>query len=117
MDEWIVAYDEEFYVEVLTYPVGVQTKLAAMALVLARFGPQLGRPKVDTLDKSKHPNMKELRFKVGKQAWRVAFAFDPKRKAILLAAGDKQGVGEDSFYRELIRVADKRFEKHLARLK
>jgi hypothetical protein len=49
--------------------------------------------------------------------WRVAFAFDPKRKAILLVAGDKSGVSERRFYRELIRKADDRFDTHLARLK
>lgn len=46
----------------------------------------------------------------------MAFAFDPKRKAILLAAGDKSGGSEKRFYRELIRKADDRFETHLARL-
>jgi hypothetical protein len=47
----------------------------------------------------------------------VAFAFDPKRKAILLVAGDKSGVSERRFYRELIRKADDRFDTYLARLK
>ena len=45
------------------------------------------------------------------------FAFDTKRKAILLVAGDKSGVGEKKFYRELIRKADERFNAHLTRLK
>ena len=50
--------------------------------------------------------------------WRVVFAFDTKRKAILLVAGDKSGVSEKRFYRRrLIRKADDRFEAHLARLK
>ena len=62
-------------------------------------------------------NMKELRFKVARQAWRIAFAFDPKRKAILLAGGDKQGVNQVGFYKALIKVADERFDRHLARSK
>ncbi len=49
--------------------------------------------------------------------WRVAFAFDPKRRAILLVARDKSGGSEKRFYRELIRKADERFDAHLARLK
>ena len=65
-----------------------------MAKVLEMFGPQRGRPLVDSLKGSRHGNMKELRFKVGKEAWRVAVAFDPERKAILLAGGDKQGISE-----------------------
>ncbi len=61
--------------------------------------------------------MKELRFSAADGVWRVAFAFDPRRKAILLVAGDKSGRGERIFYRELIRRADGRFDAHLARLK
>jgi len=61
--------------------------------------------------------MKELRFSAAGAEWMVAFAFDTKRKAILLIAGDKSGVGEKRFYRELIRKADDRFDAHLARLK
>ena len=61
--------------------------------------------------------MKELRFSATDGRWRVAFAFDPKRKAVLLAAGDKSGVSEKRFYRTLIQKADERFDAHLARLK
>ena len=61
--------------------------------------------------------MKELRFSAADGEWRVAFAFDTKRKAILLVAGDKSGVSEKQFYRALIRRADERFNAHLARLK
>ena len=59
----------------------------------------------------------ELRFSAADGEWRVVFAFDTKRKAILLVAGDKSGVSEKRFYRRLIRKADDRFEAHLARLK
>jgi hypothetical protein len=40
-------------------------------------GPNLGRPHVDTLEGSSHPNMKELRFNADGGVWRFAFAFDP----------------------------------------
>jgi len=95
----------------------VQTEILALSLVLEEFGPQLGRPRVDTLNGSRHANMKELRFSAADGEWRVAFAFDPKRRAILLVAGDKSGGSEKRFYRELIRKADSRFDTHLARLK
>jgi hypothetical protein len=49
--------------------------------------------------------------------WRVAFAFDPRRQAILLVAGDKSGGGEKRFYRNLITKADERFDGHLDRLR
>jgi hypothetical protein len=60
--------------------------------------------------------MKE-RFATADGEWRVAFAFDTKRRAILLVAGDKSGVSAKRFYRELVRKADDRFEAHLGRLK
>ena len=66
---------------------------------------------------TRHANMKELRFSAADGEWRVAFAFDPKRKAILLVAGDKSGVSEKKFYRRLIAKADERFDAHLNRLR
>jgi hypothetical protein len=92
-------------------------EILALTRFLQQFGPHLGRPRVDTLNGSRYPNMKELRFTAADGQWRVAFAFDTKRKAILLVAGDKSGVSEKRFYRELIRKADERFDTHLDRLK
>ena len=89
----------------------------AQAHVVETFGPTIGRPRVDTLKGSKHANMKELRFDADDGVWRVAFAFDPERNAILLAAGDKSGQSEKAFYRRLIAKADKRFDAHLEHLK
>ena len=80
--------------------------------MLARLGPSLGRPQVDTLSGSRHANMREMRFDAG-GVWRVAFAFDPERAAILLVAGDKSGVSQRRFYRTLIDRADRRFDDHL----
>ncbi len=94
----------------------VQTEILALSRLFQRFGPQLGRPRVDTLNGSRHANMKELRFTAADGEWRVAFAFDTKRKAILLVAGDKSGASERRFYRQMIRKADQRFDSHLARL-
>jgi hypothetical protein len=88
----------------------------AAARVLAEYGPQLGRPYVDTLKRSKHANMKELRFDAAGGVWRVAFAFDPRRQRILLVAGDKSGVSQGRFYGQLLAKADQRFTAHLRRL-
>jgi hypothetical protein len=78
--------------------------ILALSLVLAKFGPQLGRPRVDTLKGSRHVNIKELRFSAADGEWRVAFAFDPGRRAILLVAGDKSGGSEKRFYRVWVRT-------------
>jgi hypothetical protein len=107
---------DEFRPEFDALGQDVRREILALARVLQEFGPQLGRPRVDTLKGSRYANMKELRFSAADGEWRVAFAFDPKRKAILLVAGDKSGGSETRFYRELIRKADKRFGAHLTRI-
>ena len=114
---WAVEIGDEFEPEFDALHEDVQLEILALSRLLQKFGPQLGRPRVDTLNGSRHANMKELRFSAADGQWRVAFAFDPKRKAILLVAGDKSGVVGKRFYRELIRRADARFDAHLARLK
>jgi hypothetical protein len=113
---WQVEIGDEFKPEFVKLHEGVRTEILALARLLQQFGPQLGRPRVDTLNGSRHANMKELRFSAAGGEWRVAFAFDPRRNAILLIAGDKSGSGEKRFYRELLRKADNRFDAHLARL-
>jgi hypothetical protein len=113
--KWAVELADEFTPEFDALAQNVRREILALARVLQEFGPQLGRPRVDTLKGSRHANMKELRFGAADGEWRVAFAFDPRRKAILLVAGDKSGGSEKRFYRELIRKADERFDAHLAR--
>ncbi len=90
----MVAIGVEFEPELAGYDEDVQTEILALARLLQQFGPQLGRPRVDTLNGSRHANMKELRFSAADGEWRVAFAFDKKRKAVLLVAGDKSGTTE-----------------------
>lgn len=114
---WLVEIGDEFDPEFDALHPDVRTEILALARLLQKFGPQLRRPRVDTLNGSRHANMKELRFSAADGEWRLAFAFDPKRKAILLVAGDKSGVSEKRFYRELIRKADDRFDAHLAGVK
>jgi len=116
--EWDVLYDETLVAELAeierqTGSSAVREEIAALALLLRRFGPTLRRPHCDTLKGSKHPNMKELRFSLPDGEWRVAFAFDPRRSAILLVAGNKAGMNDRRFYRQLIRTADARFDAHL----
>ena len=114
---WEVRFDDAFEGEFDQLPEGVQDELIARAKVLAQFGPQLRRPHADTLEGSKYPNMKELRFNCEDGKWRVAFAFDSKREAILLAAGDKVGANQAKFYEQLIKTADERFAAYLERVR
>src|SRR3954454_20804977 len=114
---WAVEFHDEFRAEFAELPEDVRDELLAQAGVLRTLGPGLTRPRADTLNGSKHANMKELRFKAGGGVWRVAFAFDPMRHAILLVAGDKSGGSERRFYERLIARADRRFDAHLACLR
>jgi len=113
MVSWTVLFHDAFDSEFVDLSEAVQDELLAQAKLLAQFGPTLGRPRVDTLKGSQHANMKELRFDADDGVWRVAFAFDPNRRAVLLVAGDKSGGSEKRFYRQLVRTADKRFAEHL----
>lgn len=113
---WDVGFVEEFEAEFETFTQVVQGELLANAKLLETYGPQLGRPHVDTLNGSDYANMKELRFRADDGVWRVAFAFDPERNAVLLVAGDKSGTNERRFYKQLIDKADQRYAEHLERI-
>jgi hypothetical protein len=77
-------------------------------------GPLLGRPYVDTLKGSKYPNLKELRVQYKGEPWRILFAFDPIRQAIVLVGGNK--TGDKRWYEKNIPIAETRFTEHLKTL-
>lgn len=114
---WTALFHADFVPEFDDLSESVRVETLALVALLKQYGPTLGRPQVDTLNGSKHANMKELRFNADNGVWRVAFAFDPARQAILLTAGDKSGGSESLFYRRLIRKADKRFDQHIIQVK
>jgi hypothetical protein len=116
---WKVSFHDDFELEFSAFSQEVQDELLAAADTLRRIGPAAGRPRVGTLVNPKHPNMKELRFNTnhGAQIWRAVFAFDPERAAIVLVAADKQGTDEKKFYRDLLKKANDRFDRHLRTLK
>lgn len=111
--DWTIVFAEEFAPEFELLDRPVQDRLSAHFSVLGERGPGLGRPLVDTLNGSMHRNMKELRFSLGIQVWRFAFAFDPARQCVVLLGGNKAGKDQSKFYDALIRKADRRFTKHL----
>lgn len=113
---WAVLFHDVFHAEFRALDEDLQDELLAHARLLAEFGPNLGRPTVDTLKGSSHANMKELRFSWQGEIWRVAFAFDPHRHAVLLVGGDKGGADQRRFYKRLIQVADERYGDHMAAL-
>lgn len=86
-------------------------KVFAVFDLLEERGPQLGRPIADRIRDSKHHNMKELR--PPSSSLRILFAFDPRKQAILLIAGDKSG-DWNKWYVKNIPLADKLYDDHLA---
>ena len=106
---WTVLLHSDFSAEVAELSEEVQDALLTMIALLEQHGPSMKRPWCATLAGSKYSNMKELRFSAEDGVWRVAFAFDPRRRAVLLVGGDKSGVGQKKFYKALIAKADSRF--------
>jgi hypothetical protein len=111
---WTVLFHADFRPEFDKFGIKIQDEILALTELLSTVGPTLRRPHADTLKGSRHSNMKELCFKAEDGPWRVAFAFDPERRAIILVAGNKAGISQKRFYKALIEKADDRFTQHLA---
>ena len=112
---WEVAYTDEFEAWWESLTEQEQSDVDAKVRLLQGRGPQLGRPHADTVNGSRHVNMKELRIQHAGRPYRVLFAFDPRRSAILLLGGDK--TGNPRWYEENIPVADRLLDEHLRALK
>ena len=109
---WAVILTERFETWLNQQPIKTQECVLANLGRLEHFGPNLARPYVDSVAGSIHSNMKELRVQHSGRAIRLFFAFDPKRRAIVLCGGDK-GNGK-RFYRTMIRIADQELNHYLA---
>jgi hypothetical protein len=88
--EWDVQLDEDFAAWLDGLPDELRTEILAHAALLGARGPHLGRPYVDTLKGSAYTNMKELRVQFRGDPWRILFAFDPGRSAILLVGATSE---------------------------
>jgi len=112
---WEVEFTVEFERWWNSLDAGEQESLAASIGLIEELGPQLPRPHSDTVNGSKHANMKELRTQHKGRPLRTFYAFDPRRMAILLLGGDK--TGDARFYDRMIPLADKLYDQHLKDLK
>ncbi len=111
---WEVEATREFQDWFAGLSAAVRVSVASKVDLLEEAGPALGRPHVDTIHQSRFPNMKELRIQHGGDAYRVLFAFDPRRAAILLVGGRK---GSKTWYAKNIAVADRLYAEYLEDLK
>jgi hypothetical protein len=111
---WDVEYTDEFGLWWQTLALGEQASIAVAVEALEQRGPALGRPFVDNVKTSRHPNMKELRPRG--ETIRILFAFDPRRVALLLVGGDKRDRWAD-WYQQTVPVADDLYDQHLGALR
>jgi hypothetical protein len=113
--EYEVEYTDEFESWWKGLSTEEQEDISAVVGVLEEKGPSLRRPYVGSIVTSRHPNMKELIIQHAGRPYRVLFAFDPRRHAILLIGGDK--TGNARWYEEFVPRADDLLDEHLAELK
>ncbi|MEP0073104.1 MAG: type II toxin-antitoxin system RelE/ParE family toxin [Marinomonas sp.] len=111
---WAILVTDEYERWFLELTDAEQEDVLAMVDVLEIKGPLLSRPYADTLKgTNKVKNLKELRIQHSGKPYRVFYAFDPIRRAILLCGGRKDGKKDKTFYERYISLAEKEFLKHL----
>lgn len=108
---WEILQTDEFGIWFRTLDSETKEDIYASLEVLREKVPSLSRPRADTLKDTKYPNLKELRIQSNGRPFRIIFAFDPDRKAVLLIGGNKQG--DKTFYKKIIPVAERLYEEHL----
>lgn len=88
-----------------------QIAVASMVNLLAERGTALPFPYSSNLKTSKYSHMRELRIQHSGDPYRVLYAFDPRRVAILLIGGLKRG--DDIWYKKIVPLADKIYRNHI----
>ena len=112
---WEVEYTDEFEQWWLGIDESVQDGIDRAVYLLQDRGPTLPFPHSSDIRGSKHGNMRELRVQVGGDPYRIFYAFDPRRAALLLIGGNKSG--DDQFYERMVPIADRIYDQHLKELK
>jgi hypothetical protein len=111
---WSVEYTDEFGAWWGSLTEGAQESIDVSVRLLEAMGPQLPFPHSSGVRKSRHGQMRELRIQHAGRPYRVLYAFDPRRAAILLIGGDK--TGDKRWYEVHVPLADRLYEEHLNEL-
>lgn len=106
-----VEYTDEFEAWWQELTEDEQDSVAAKVRLLEQLGPHLPFPHSSGIRGSRHSHMRELRIQQQGDSYRVLYAFDPRRIAILLIGGSK--VGNDRWYDTLVPIADDLYDEHL----
>ncbi|MEI7954421.1 MAG: type II toxin-antitoxin system RelE/ParE family toxin [Verrucomicrobiota bacterium] len=112
---WEVEFTDEFGEWWNRLTESEQESVRASVKLLEELGPNLRFPHSSGINGSKHGNMRELRIQYAGRPYRVLFAFDPRRCAILLLGGDK--TGNDRWYEINVPIADRLYDEHLDTLR
>jgi hypothetical protein len=115
MARWEVEYTDEFGDWWRGLTEAQQVSVDALVRLLEARGPRLGHPYSSGIKSSRHSKMRELRIQHRGRPFRVLYAFDPRRMAILLIGGDKSG--NDRWYEIFVPRADHLYDEHLAILR
>jgi hypothetical protein len=115
MPHWDVEYTDEFGEWWNRLTEAQQVSIDASVQMLESRGPQLGYPHSSGIGSSRHAHMRELRVQHRGRPFRVLYAFDPRRMAILLIGGDK--TGDSHWYERMVPMADRLYDEHLALLR
>ena len=112
--EWEVEYTNDFEDWWKTLDEDEQESVTFCVLLLEARGPMLGFPFSSGVQHSRHSHMRELRIQHSGRPYRVLYAFDPRRIAILLIGGDK--TGDDRWYERFVPLADRIYDTHIEAL-
>ena len=111
---WDVEYTDEFGIWWGGLDAKEQSSVSANVDLLGLLGPGLGFPHSSDIKGSRHGCLRELRVQHAGRPYRVLYAFDPRRCALLLIGGDKTGRGR--WYDEYVPLAEKLYVEHLETL-
>jgi hypothetical protein len=112
--EWEIEYTDEFEEWWDGLNEAEQEDVAAYVTLLEKKGPTLPYPYSSDIRGARHTHMRELRVQHKGRPYRVLYAFDPRRAAILLIGGDK--TGDDRWYETNVPLADELYDRHVAAL-
>jgi hypothetical protein len=113
--KWDVEYTDELGQWWATLSEAEQESIDSSVRLLEEKGPNLGFPHTSGIEQSKHAHMRELRVQHLGRPYRVLYAFDPRRSAILLLGGDK--TGDNRWYEVQVPIADKLYDTHIETLR
>lgn len=111
---WEVEFTDAFGAWWKTLTEEEQDAIDVVVRLLEERGPQLGYPYSSGVRGSRHGHLRELRVQFRGEPYRVLYAFDPRRIAVLLIGGKK--TGDDRWYNKIVPLADRLFDEHLDEL-